>query len=160
MTVPNEPNDTPQQPGPSAAADVPDSAVTSQYQAPAAPPPLPAAPPAPSNQPYPPYVAAPGGYFAPVLRVPWVNPQRRWHLVVSAVIVALIVFGAGIGVGHVITDGTHVVRVRTPFGNGRFAGPGGGFPGRELPGRQRKNTVPGQSGSSSSAPSSSPSSAG
>ena len=78
-------------------------------ETPPPPPPAAAAPAAPP--PGPPMGADPGYAFAPVARpprVPWVNPARRAHVVGVAAAGALVLLGAGIGIGFAASgDGHH-----------------------------------------------------
>ncbi|MDT4912553.1 MAG: hypothetical protein QOC66_1681, partial [Pseudonocardiales bacterium] len=96
-------------------------------------------------QPAPPYAAAQGPVpfdqtapFAPVVReprVPWINPDRRSHLLGAALIGALLVLGAGFGIGYAVAPSDHDRNGPQRFERGgpNFQGP----PGQLAPGRQR-----------------------
>jgi hypothetical protein len=69
--------------------------------------------------------------FAPVAReprVPWVNPERRSHILGAGILAGLVLLAAGFGIGYGVA----------PSGHGRHGDMrmerGGYFPGRMLPG--------------------------
>lgn len=74
---------------------------------PASPPTQPSVPP-----PAPPSAASPA--FAPVPRVPWVNPDRRGHLAATGVAAAVLLLAAGFGIGYAAAPdhGNHYRHVR------------------------------------------------
>lgn len=76
----------------------------------AAAPPAADAPPPPPPPAVPPPAAPPGYPFAPVARpprVPWVNPERRAHIIAVVGAGALVLLGGGIGIGFAAGDGGH-----------------------------------------------------
>jgi hypothetical protein len=113
-------------------------APTTEGPAAAAPPhsgPPPLGPP-PGGYPPPPGYPPPSAGWAPVPRpprVPWVNPDRRLHLVGAAVIAALVLLAGGFGIGYAASSGhDHHGDMRMDRGNfGDLRGPGmmrGGYP--------------------------------
>jgi hypothetical protein len=44
----------------------------------------------------------PAPVFAPVPRVPWVNPERRGHIVATSIGAAVLLFAAGVGIGYAV----------------------------------------------------------
>lgn len=108
--------------------DEPNESPASAASEPAGPPPTPPAgpPPAPpAGPPAPPPRGPDYAGFAPVARpprVPWVNPARRTQLVGWSVVAALLLIGAGFGIGYAVggSDDDHY-------------GPGRMYHGRYLP---------------------------
>jgi hypothetical protein len=108
------------------------------------------------------FPAAPHGQsapFAPIVRpprVPWVNPDRRSHILGAGVLGGLVVLATGFGIGYAVApsghDG-HGRMMRIERGGGYYGprmvpGPGGQFPGRgNGPGR-----LPGPPASASATP--------
>jgi hypothetical protein len=95
-------------------------------------------PPQPGYQPYPPHAyGLPPGAFAPVPREPWFNPAHRTRIGLIAALLALVLLGAGFGIGYGVAPGGghHVERIG--IFPGRYAvGPDGGFGGvMQIPGR-------------------------
>lgn len=77
--------------------------------------------------------------FGPVARpprVPWINPERRTSLILAAVLAALVLIGAGFGIGYAVApSGDH-------HGDYYRYGPmmrDGYGPGKLLPRMQRPN---------------------
>src|SRR4051812_15376608 len=146
-TPPENPRPAPSgEPGSAAAApEVPDTGAETAPQPSASDPaaaPQPAAP-----QPAAPYAGAPyggapyagapygqPGPFAPVMRpprVPWVNPDRRSHILGAGVLGGLVVLAAGFGIGYAVAPSGHHDRgpeLRIERGGGAY------FPGRMVPG--------------------------
>jgi hypothetical protein len=136
----------PESPGPAptaepgSAAPAPDLPDTSAETAPHPPAPHSAAPYAAA-----PYAASPYGQpgpFAPVVRpprVPWVNPDRRSHIVGAGVLGGLVVLAAGFGIGYAVAPSGH-----DGHGPGlRIERGGAYFPGRMVPGPAGQFPVPG-----------------
>jgi hypothetical protein len=104
-----------------------------------------AAAPAPGPGYQPPY---PGGPYPPQApfaavprppRVPWVNPDRRSHVVGAGVLGGLVVLAAGFGIGYAVAPSGHDGR-----GPGlRIERGGAYFPGRMVPGPAGQFPVPG-----------------
>jgi hypothetical protein len=119
------PQPTPAEPAPPAESASPPAA--------AAPPPPPAAAPPP-----------PAAIFAPVPRaprVPWVNPARRGNVIAAAVIAAVVLIGAGIGIGYAVAPSD---RDHHRMGPGIYMVPGeGGYQGGYYPFPNRKMMKPG-----------------
>jgi hypothetical protein len=112
--------------------------------APTAAPAAPAAPEAPMA-PAPPAAVAPTA-FAPVPRrprLPWINPARRGLITAVGVVTALVLFGAGIGVGVAIGDDGHHRNGPGPF---QRVGDGQGGAEQFQPGQGVPRRVPGLGG--------------
>jgi hypothetical protein len=133
-TPPNEPAEPPREPDPAAAPEPPH-----------APPP-----------------AVQSAAFAPVARpprVPWVNPDRRSHVIGAAIIGGLVVLASGFGIGYASSGGhdRHGPQRMERGGGPHFQGPPGQFRprDRQFPGdgtgRQRVGPRGGQPAPSSSA---------
>jgi hypothetical protein len=94
-----------------------------------------------------------GAPFAPVPRVPWINPQRRGQLIGAAVVAALVLLGAGFGIGYAAAPSgpDHGVRIERGV-PGKLLGPYGRHPNRPFPGapKLRPSTVPTPTPSSTS----------
>jgi hypothetical protein len=68
----------------------------------------PATPPArPTPAPPPAATPAVANPFVPVVREPWVNPNRRTHVAGVGIAALLVALGGGIGIGLAIGDGHH-----------------------------------------------------
>jgi hypothetical protein len=79
--------------------------------------------------------------------VPWVNPDRRFHVIGSSVIAGLVLLGAGFGIGYASSSGGHgpgPVRMERGggFPPGLRDGRVGRFPGGQLPGNRPRGANP------------------
>lgn len=131
---------------PASAASARDVADTGAETAPQSAAPDPAAAPYPAPPYAGPHYAGPPypqpGPFAPVMRpprVPWVNPDRRSHIVGAGVLGGLVVLAAGFGIGYAVAPSGHDGR-----GPGMRIERGGPyFPGRMVPGPAGQFPAPG-----------------
>jgi hypothetical protein len=90
-------------------------------------------------------------------KAPWVNPDRKRHLLAAAIIAALVLVGAGFGIGYAAApSGDHGDRIHRGYFPGERIGvaPGGRLPDGPFPHRFPNR---GPASSSSSAPSATPS---
>ncbi len=132
----------------------PAQGAPAESTAPIAPSPTPS--PSPSPAPAPPPAAAAPAAAPPVIfqaiprppRVPWVNPDRRSHVIGSSVIAGLVLLGAGFGIGYASSSDSHDRSgpVRLQRGGGFPPGLRDGrmmpFPGHQLPGNRKRGTNP------------------
>jgi hypothetical protein len=95
--------------------------------------------------------AAPSAVFQPVPRaprVPWVNPDRRSQVVGSSIIAALVLLGAGFGIGYASSSDGHGDSGPARMERGGGFPPGlregrvGHFPGGQLPGNHQRGMYP------------------
>src|SRR4051812_41285549 len=95
---------------PANAASAPDVPDTGAETAPQPPAPHPAAAPYAAAAPYGGAPYGQPGPFAPVMRpprVPWVNPDRRSHILGAGVLGGLVVLAAGFGIGYAAAPSGH-----------------------------------------------------
>ena len=127
-------------------------------------PPPPAEPAPASTEPAAPPAAPPvAPIFAPVPRaprVPWVNPDRRSHVIGSALVAALVLLGAGFGIGYASNSDDHGRPGPARMERGGGFPPGlrmGRFPDRHFPGQPGRGHNP-RPGATAGAPTPAPTS--